>query len=825
VGLTNEVVTRIIADNKQFDGAMRGTIQVMERFNKKGEMIGSTVKVMTKHMDDAAKKTGSFKDAMTALSRDIKVAGTIFNTLSGAIKGAYEAASDGAKIMAAEQFFKNAGKSIADYRKATNGMVSDAELMKKANLADSMGIDEKTFKKLVTVAEASALKTGQSFDYMFNSIIVGTARSSRLLLDNLGIIVSVGQANDVYAAKIGKTVGALSAEEKQIAFVEAVARKSQGTLDEYAKATDRTAESFAKFDSNVQNLIDSLKVGLAKAFAKVLPQINTVLSELLDLLREADWDLAGEYAAVRFLQGFTALLAKGEGFLPPGLVGKLFGVDATVFGALSREQGKYADSLIEKGKARAAGRQQEARWGAENNLAEIKRLTGADWNAAIQNYVDLGTAGIDEMTDKLIANFLRLNNKVDQMFGKWVKTPTDGSPGTGKKGRGVTSDPFEPSRDEQAMYGWGFKGKSLLESITNDTAKKLADTAKKGADDALDFSEGMKEALDYAENWAKIEREMFDERKKAEEEAQKQALEAAKELADEWRRMVNDLVAGTTAGVASGNSLFGAIGAGVGPMVGAAVGGPLGAALGALLPILGQMIDKLAPVIDLLAAVADGLGLFIQNGLSELLGALSLLSDPIQDLLAALGVLVGSALRPLVVLFTVLVGAVGAVISMLAQVIVALSPFIEMLAWVFWTFTTLGTAIFGLFFDLNTAVGTLKAGFDWFTETMLRSAIAFNNAIVKVVRSLGLKGFGKYLDREDFRGGGDPIDENTSAVNENTRALRDFAREFRNMPQNYKAFGAVYASQDPQMEWRGPRTGRGIGNRDTTGLQNARWRT
>ena len=62
-------------------------------------------------------------------------------------------------------------------------------------------------------------------------------------------------------------------------------------------------------------------------------------------------------------------------------------------------------------------------------------------------------------------------------------------------------------------------------------------------------------------------------------------------------------------------------------------------------------------------------------------------------------------------------------------------------------------------------------------------------------------------------------------MNENTRALRECAREFRNMPQNYKAFGTVYASQDPQMEWRGPRTGRGIGNRDTTGLQNARWRT
>lgn len=813
---TDQIVTQLVADTKKFDGAMNGSIEVIKRFNKAGEEIGSRVKVVTKHLEEASSKTNSFRDSMTRLSRDIKVTNTIFDALAGSITKAYAAASEGSKIMAAEQFFKNAGKSIEEYRKATNGMVSDAELMKKANLADSMGIDEKTFKQLVMVAEASALKTGQSFDYMFNSIIVGTARSSRLLLDNLGIIVSVGQANDTYAAKIGKTVEALSAEEKQLAFVEEVARKSQGTLDEYAATTDRTAESFARFDATVQNLADTVSVKLAKGFATLLPEVTQVLRDLRMLFELENWQEVGRYIGSKILEGLTKALDK----VTPGDLGWL-----------SRAFGAQADLTVYEGKTQ---KQAERNFNLQETYtakAEIEKMTSESLGSLIRRYQTMKTVG-SEALDGLIADLLKFNKAADDVLGLmkdnfWNRPLADKPPaGRGKKGPKFTPDPFEPSREEQAMYGTGFKGKSLLEAIFEDTAKKMAEAAK-NATDPLDFSEGLKEVIDYAAKWAEFEKNLFDEKKKAEEEAQKEALEATRRISEEWQRMTNDLVAGTVSGVASGSSLFGAIGAGVGPMVGAAVGGPLGAAIGALLPVIGQMIDKLAPVVDLIASIVDGLGLLIEHALSELLVGLPVLGVALQDLLAAVGLLIGSALRPFVTAVTTTLGVVSGIISAVALVLTAFSPFVELLAWFVSGFAATFFNLIGLFFDLNVVVGNLNAGFMWFLDTMLGSAIRFNNMIVKIARDVfGLKGFGKYLEKEDFRPDGNPIDENTSALDNNTQALRDFTREFRNLPQSYKAAGAIYGVQNAETQWRGGfRRPQGIGERSVDGFANGRWRT
>jgi len=824
---TKSVVTRLVADNKQFDSAMKGSIVVMERFNKAGEMIGSSVKVTTKTMDDAAGKTEGFRLAMTKLSRDIKVAGTILNTIEGAFKAVYQAASEGAKISAAEEFFRNAGKSIESYRKATSGMVADAELMKKANLADSMGIDEKTFKKLVMVAEASALKTGQSFDYMFNSIIVGTARSSRLLLDNLGIIVSVKQANEKYAESIGKTVEELTAEEKQLAFVNEVALKSSGTLEEYASVTNRTAESFARFEAVLQNVADTIKVGLAAALGDVLPGITTFFQDIFTLIQAQDWNMLGSFIGNRILEGVLITLSTIAGAVDSAIPSMNLIDPAKILRDRAKQASNDADFAVLQGGLTAAIAKKQKRETLDSLLKSTEGRVGnfgGDQKAQLQFFADFSKAQIKQIQETkpawgaLIGAVQEAARALGMLPQATKVAATDVAGKTGKSGgRGGGKDPKDPFADaEIAMISYNAAaseaekqlafikdGMSLMPPILGELGNTLAKSN-------VEFERLNKriEEIDRL-NSEKISASVGDTTTQI---ATGQGL--FKPIADSMMSLSGGVVSAVSTGVTSVLQ-----GAGMG---GAA--GPIGAAVGAVAAVLLQLIDKLKPVIDILSAVMDGLELLLKNGLEQFLFGLTLLADPIEHLLAALGVLVGSALRPLVNILTLAAGVVAVVIEAISWIVVAISPFAEMIMWLVTGFVTSGLGLISLFFNVEAATYSLMSVFNTVTDAMLQSVIWLNNGLVRIMRQLGLKGFGKILRKSDFEK--DPIEENTSAVDANTAAVRDLTREFRNLPGSYKAEGAIYSAQDAERRRFSNRSGVGLLAPITNaGLTQQRWRT
>ena len=275
-------------------------------------------------------------------------------------------------------------------------------------------------------------------------------------------------------------------------------------------------------------------------------------------------------------------------------------------------------------------------------------------------------------------------------------------------------------------------------------------------------------------------------------------------------------ISGAVGGLASGGGLFGPIAAAVGPVIGTMVGGPLGTAIGALLPVLGGLLDKLAPVIDLVADISEGLGLLIENALGQLLSLLYPLGDSLKVLLAAVGQLVGAAVRPLVTILVAAVTGVSMFISLISAAVVFLTPFIEMLAGVLSVVLTSGLSLIGLFFNVDDAISGMTKAADDFAYGIIEAVANINNAIVKWARgSLGLKGFGELMFASQFGLLDDDEDaateDNTDAVEANTQALRDFAREFRNLPQNYKVAGAIQAAADPEVARRRlPGSTRGI---------------
>lgn len=76
---------------------------------------------------------------------------------------------------------------LDNLREATKGTVSDLELMKKAVAFQNFGLPIEKLATALDFARRRARDTGQSVEYLVDSIVTGIGRQSPLILDNLGI--------------------------------------------------------------------------------------------------------------------------------------------------------------------------------------------------------------------------------------------------------------------------------------------------------------------------------------------------------------------------------------------------------------------------------------------------------------------------------------------------------------------------------------------------------------------------------------------------------------------------------------------------------------
>ncbi len=115
----------------------------------------------------------------------------------------------------------SSGQLLKDLKKATAGTVAQIDLMKQANQALLLGIDQEALVKMFKGAAIISQATGQDITFAIESITTGLGRQSRLMLDNLGIMVKAGDAQKAFADSLGVATSALSQQQKTFAFTKA----------------------------------------------------------------------------------------------------------------------------------------------------------------------------------------------------------------------------------------------------------------------------------------------------------------------------------------------------------------------------------------------------------------------------------------------------------------------------------------------------------------------------------------------------------------------------------------------------------------------------
>lgn len=234
---------------------------------------------------------GAAKIAAGILMRDL---------VRGLTTGAVESLKMGAQIQTLEASFKSLSQATGEYvpslselRTATKGMVSDTDLLLRANEALALGIPTENLDKLFDSAIRLGKAMGIDATQGIQALTIGVGRQSRLVLDNLGVIVKAESAYEEYAQMLGKTAEALTENERRIAFqtvaLEKISEKA-AILGDNISATDVSMAQWTATIKNTTTAIGEMLQPLG-AFAPALqtlgPSLGIMGAQILPTLSAA----------------------------------------------------------------------------------------------------------------------------------------------------------------------------------------------------------------------------------------------------------------------------------------------------------------------------------------------------------------------------------------------------------------------------------------------------------------------------------------------------------------------------------------------------------
>lgn len=302
-------------------GHVKALSSEFEKAVKSGDMGQLDTSGITRAVAEAGQLASAFEQAATA-ARNIKppsvgggggdissVAGQLLpggiGTLAGAFAGGFAVtgAIAGIKELGQEldalarrgAVFNQIDDVLGDYarsvgssadamvsaaQKAAAGTISQFDLILNANRAIQFEVAKtpEAFAKLIELSTALGRAQGISDTQALEFLTTGIARESKLILDNLGLIVDLDDATGKYAATLGKTAGQLTTAERKQALLEEAFRQGAVAIEANREAANSAATQFERLDANTQNLRDSFGRWLSEVSASQIKSIADAIA-------------------------------------------------------------------------------------------------------------------------------------------------------------------------------------------------------------------------------------------------------------------------------------------------------------------------------------------------------------------------------------------------------------------------------------------------------------------------------------------------------------------------------------------------------------------
>lgn len=256
--------------------------------------LGISVSGLQQKFLEMSGASGNIVNALTQILGALGPLGLAIAAATAAVAGFIALGMRGANLRGLAESFDLLTASVGvlssalltDLRRAAAGTVSDFDLMRAANLALAGATGEfgqafaQNLPRILEIARAQARATGQDVNYLFDSLVRGIKRSSPMLIDNTGLVLKIGEANEAYAQSLGKTVDQLTQQEQQMAILQATLDAGAAAIEMSGQIQETAAEKLARAGATVTNIFDKLALAVQPAFEGLLDVLNRVLTAI-----------------------------------------------------------------------------------------------------------------------------------------------------------------------------------------------------------------------------------------------------------------------------------------------------------------------------------------------------------------------------------------------------------------------------------------------------------------------------------------------------------------------------------------------------------------
>ena len=283
---------------------------------------------LDKDLSSARSKVSSAVDGIVANVQKVGSAalagvGIVSGVAAGAATALSKLAIDAAPVQGLQDAFaglaESSGKSMDEMlsalQRGSSGMISQRDLMQTYNKAGqlvSVTFANQLPDAMDALSKVSA-STGEDMGFMLDSLVTGVGRLSPMILDNLGILVSLEEATQRAAASFGVEASELDKAQVQAGMMEVVLEKLAANTAAMPDVSDSAAAGLARMKATAQDTKDALGLALQPALSGVMEGVSDLAEKFLPVLIDFfEQRVAPVVAQVaEFFQIFATNIAEG----------------------------------------------------------------------------------------------------------------------------------------------------------------------------------------------------------------------------------------------------------------------------------------------------------------------------------------------------------------------------------------------------------------------------------------------------------------------------------------------------------------------------------
>ena len=298
-------IKRLSTSQKKLNNSIKKGGEVSAKTSQKTELLGTRNQRLAETNNKLATSFATIRSKMLlfsfAMSLGIRQIGQMVRE-AAALEGmslAFDRLSGGSD---------DATIAIDKLRAATNNTVSDFDLFQQANNAMILGVSRNSdeMAEMFDIAQRLGRALGRDTRSSVESLITGIGRQSRLMLDNIGLIVKSEEAYKTLARALNKNVSNLTDSERKQAFLNATMESARQKVSEFGAETLGAVDKFDALSASFENL--GSRLGAAgEAFAPV----SETLAKFLDMFtdKRIDQFIRAIGLIVSALKGLAVVLA------------------------------------------------------------------------------------------------------------------------------------------------------------------------------------------------------------------------------------------------------------------------------------------------------------------------------------------------------------------------------------------------------------------------------------------------------------------------------------------------------------------------------------